>query len=470
MQPRPYQEKALKDLEAGNWTGMLAADLGTGKSPMATWAAQRAGSQHVLIIAPLRTEPGWARTVREIIGTELRPCTNSRANTKERRQNTTDLFNGVPGWYFITWELMRTRNTHKVFDRQKNRTVSKSVTHPFNGTTFDHVIADEVHRACNKSSQSSQVLTRIRARHRLALSATPAGDQPVNIFGALKFLYPKRFSSFERFGTQFFHHSVDPFSSTGFGRIYGAEKRPGAVRRTVPTWIDIKAKDVLTDLPEVTVVRVDATMTAAQWRQYKGWKEQAIAWLGEHPLAIDMPMTKDMRLRQATLGELSLAVDQDGREQVSYDKDCKSGKIDALLDILSDIGDEQVVVYVHSQRFMTPLLHRLRKAGYSAIEVSGKSSDKWEDFRDGKVQVMCAVIEAVAEGVDGLQHNCRTEIWLSQSNQVVKNLQATGRLNRSGQKRGVIRYLINCPGTIDTDAVEPRLNRKYKDLKDSGLI
>lgn len=470
MKPRPYQEDVLRTLEAGQWTGLLAMDLGTGKTPTATWAAQRAGSGHVLIIAPLRTEPGWARTVREITGQDLRPCTNSRSNTKARRQNTEDLFNGKPGWYFITWELMRVRNTHKVWNQQKKCRVSKSVPHPFNGTTFDHVIADEVHRACNKSSQSSQVLTRIRAKHRLALSATPAGDQPVNIFGALKFLYPKRYSNFQKFGTQFFYSQVDPYSETGFGRIYGAEKRPGAVRRTVPTWVSVKAAEVLDDLPDVTVTRVDATMTAAQRRQYRGWKDKAIAWLGEHPLAIDLPMTKDMRLRQATLGELTLTVDDKGQEQVAYDKDCKSGKIDALLDILSDIGDEQVIVYVHSQRFMTPLLHRLRKAGYSAIEVSGKSSDRWEDFRDGKVQVMCAVIEAVAEGVDGLQHNCRTEIWLSQSNQVVKNLQATGRLNRSGQRRGVIRYLVNCPGTIDTDAVEPRLNGKYQDLKNSGLV
>ena len=468
MRPRPYQADALAELEAGDWTGLVASQLGTGKTAIAPWAAQLAGSRRVLIVAPLRTEPGWARTVQEVTGAPLRLCVNSRGRGRARSEATRDLKAGVPGWYFVTWETLRQWGTTRRRD-SKGRMVSKP-GNPLPGVTMDHLVADEVHRACDFRSLNSGVLTRVHATRRLALSATPAGAQPVNVYGALKFLWPKRYPSYTRFADHFFVSTSNIYSDSGFGSLYGREKRPGAVRASTPVWIDIQAREVLDDLPEVTVVRVDAQMTAAQRRQYRGWEEQAVAWLDAHPVAIDLPVTKDMRLRQATLGELTLVRDDTGTEQVAYAEDCASGKIDALLDILAGVGDEPVIVYTHSQRFMAPLLHRLWEAGYTAIEVSGKSRDRWEDFRDGKVQVMCAVVEAVAEGVDGLQHRCHTEVWLSQSNSVVKNVQATGRLERSGQKHRITRYLVSCPGTVDTKAVAPRLADKYRTLAISGLI
>jgi len=52
----------------------------------------------------------------------------------------------------------------------------------------------------------------------------------------------------------------------------------------------------------------------------------------------------------------------------------------------------------------------------------------------------------------------------------VRCVQAQGRLHRTGQTGTVVRWLLQCPGTVDTESVIPRLDQRYTDLKVSGLI
>ena len=115
------------------------------------------------------------------------------------------------------------------------------------------------------------------------------------------------------------------------------------------------------------------------------------------------------------------------------------------------------------------VLHRLRRAGVEAIEVSGRSRGDYRDLIDDKVRAIVAQHEAMSEGVDGLQRVCHTEFWLSQSNSLVINEQATGRLNRQGQEQPVNRFLIQAEDTID-DKVLGRLRERYDRLAASGLI
>lgn len=480
--PYGYQQEVIDSVGKDN--ALLAMGLGTGKTNTATWLALQGSHDKVLIVAPIRTFDGWVRTVMDLVGVPLREVTNKR---KAGRANLDALRSGQNGWYFCGWEYMRSLNTEKRWDGNAEKFLNKSVTKPFNGVVLDLVIADEWHRASNSQSQNFQVISRIKAGRRLALSATPAGDKPVNIYAAYAWLWPDRFTSFHRFGKQFFHSEVNHWAITEksmrTGRIplvYTREKRPGSVRQMVPHHVLVPADKAYPDMPEVNVQRVLCKMTREQSKQYDEWVKEAVAWFDDNPVAIDIPMHMDMRLRQATLGELSI----DGQEEVvlpngmvttkpviSYAADCKSGKIDALLDVAKDLGDEKQVVYCHSKKFLVPLKYRLDKAGLSWVEVSGDDRDSWRRFRDDpSVQFLLAVIPAVAEGVDGLQKVCHIEHWLSEDNRVVLNLQATGRLHRGGQTQRVTRYLYQCEGTVDTTAIVPRLEEKYSNLKSSGLV
>ena len=479
MELRDYQAAAVEQVAAAGGTGLLALALGAGKTLVALTCAERSLKEEgkepedarVLIVAPLHTIDGWRRHVREVWGLELRECA---ATGKDRKANLEALWNREEhGVFFIGWSLMTARNKHKKKDK-RGRMVSAPDTHAFGGTLFDILIADEVHRACNHQSLNSKVLCRIRAKRRLALSATPAGNLPVNIFGALKFLWPLRYTSFTRFADIFFKSQFNPFSDTGYGKLYGEEKQPGRVRATTPCWVSVTRQQALPELADVDIRRVAATMTRDQKRIYKQWRDKAIAWLDDHPVAVNLPVVLDTRLQQATLAQptvmdMTTSVGTP-KEVVTFDKDARSGKIDALLDILQDIGDERVIVFTHSRKFLVPLRWRLEKAGYRVEQVSGDDHEGWRKFRDDRgVQILLAVVSAIAEGVDGLQTDCHTEIWMSRDSSLVINEQAQGRLHRSGQKRGVVRYLVQCPGTID-DTVVGRLAERHRALTESGLI
>lgn len=480
MELRDYQAAAVEQIAAAGGTGLLACCLGSGKTYTALTSAKRSleydakepKDARVLIVAPLHTIDGWRRHVREVWGLELRECAAKGADRKANLEALWD--RNEKGVFFIGWSLMTARNKHKKKDNRTGKMVSASDTHAFGGTLFDILIADEVHRACNHKSLNSKVLCRIRAKRRLALSATPAGNLPVNIYGALHFLWPTRYTSFTRFADFFFKSQFNPFSDTGFGKLYGEEKQPGRVRATTPCWVSVTRQEALPELADVDIRRVAATMTRDQKRIYKQWRDKAIAWLDDHPVAVNLPVVLDTRLQQATLAQpvvLDYTTQTGGtREVVTFDKDSKSGKIDALLDILQDLGDERVIVFTHSRKFLTPLRWRLEKAGYRVEQVSGDDHEGWRKFRDDKkVQILLAVVSAIAEGVDGLQTDCNTEIWLSRDSSLIINEQAQGRLHRSGQTRGVVRYLVQCPGTID-DTVVGRLAERHRALTESGLI
>jgi hypothetical protein len=469
FKPRHYQERVLEGLANSKtpYTGLVGAGLGTGKTAMSVWNALNAfgstiGEQIILIVAPVRTESGWRSHWKTLAGIDMR--TLSGKKTKDALAVWSDLEARVPGVYFITWELMRSRNKEKRWDGRAKKYVFKSMAKPFYGVNFGMVIADEWHRACNHSSLNFDVARHIQAQYRLALSATPAGNKPCNIWAALKFLWPNHYGGYWDFCAKFFKEESNPFSY--FGKTYTGERSPGMVRRGAPSYHEVSQAEANPELPGVIIHRVEVELSREQRKLYAQLEKDALTYLDDKPLALSIPMELDLRLRQMTLGVPSF--NEDGT--VDYKEDCKSSKLDAMMDIIADLPeDEPVVVWVHSQKFIKAVLHRLRKAGISCIEVSGKSRGDFHAMIDGDVRVIVAQHEAMSEGVDGLQRVCHTEIWLSQSNSLVINEQATGRLNRQGQSTAVNRFLIQATNTVD-DRVLGRLQERFDRLKASGLI
>ena len=422
------------------FTGLVGAGLGTGKTAVSVWNALNAfgdtiGEQIILIIAPVRTESGWRSHWKTLAGIDM--VTRRGKKTKAALRAWSNLEAHKPSVYFITWELMRSRNKEKRWDGRAKKHVFKSTPKPFYGVEFGMVIADEWHRACNHASLNFAVARNIKAQYRLALSATPAGNKPCNIWAALKFLWPNHYGGYWDFCEKFFKAEANPWSA--YGKDFSGEKHPGMVRRGAPSYHEVSQAEANPELPGVVVHRVEVELNRQQRKLYNELEDKALTFLGDYPLALSIPIELDLRLRQMTLGVPSFNDDM----TVDYKEDCKSSKLDAMMDIIADLPeDEPVVVWVHSQKFIKAILHRLKKAGISCIEVSGKSRGDFQDMIDGTVRVIAAQHEAMSEGVDGLQQVCHTEIWLSQSNSLVINEQATGRLNRQGQKTAVNRFLI----------------------------
>lgn len=438
--------------------GLLAWEPGCGKTYGAIWVTRKLNAdRRVIVVCPKRVIPSWQASIKAITGQEAKVLSRT---TKAGRINIEDMLNGVDGWWIINFELLVSLG--KSIDAGKWPSVS------FSKKSFDMVVVDEVHRIANHRTQSFRAVKALKSKCRLGLSGTPAGNKPVNIYGVLKFLNPDNVDrSFYRFADEFFVSEFNPFAASPYARIYGGEKTPGALRDSVgDNWSAMRGGEVFGDLPPVNVQRVICGMRREQKRMYREFVDHCLAVMDGGASAASSAAVLDGRLRQITLGPLRIVGDSVEFEERG------SSKIDATLDILSDLPpDEKVILWCHSRKFMAPLRKRLADAGYWSVELSSDYRDEWRQFLepDGP-RVLCAVIAAAAEGIDGLQNVCNTEIWLSEDNSVILNLQASARLNRKGQTKRVNRFLLQCENTVDVTAVEPRLEAGYERLRESGLI
>lgn len=163
------------------------------------------------------------------------------------------------------------------------------------------------------------------------------------------------------------------------------------------------------------------------------------------------------------------AVDLDALD-ISY-KDVPHPKIGMVKEIIEDLPDDApVMIFTHSAKFAVLCA---RKLGTKARAwYGGTSQAKRQELKETfgtDYRILVAVVAAIGEGTDGLQQRAHHEIWLSQAEDAMLNIQAEGRLNRPGQDKVVQRWYVRSPGTIDEDVYLDQMEKRaalratYKD-------
>lgn len=439
-----------------NEATLLALPLGSGKTTVTVEALLREGSKVNLVVAPRNTAHGWERTVRRQYEDYTDPLLFRRIDsTVSGKKAMSDLWAGVPGWYFVTWQWFALRPAG-FWDRLK----------------VDAVIADECQRMQNRKSKSWRNMRGLgKNSRRIALSGTPQGNRMEGLWTTLRWLFPAgpKSSSLYRTPLSFWAWAsdwliIDENEFLGFTEVKGERFESGTMLSYYESYI--READP-TEVPPVNDIIIHVPLSAEQRRLYRQVEKEAIAWLntpdpetGKLPMVAELPMTIRLRLRQITLGVP--IINENGK--VGYAVDTNSSKIDAALEELELLDDnEPVLVFTHSREFAEVAAARFSRAGFRSFGWHGGSSDKarraavaaWGDPLG--VQVIVAVVEAIAEGTDGLQDYCSEEIWLSRSENRYMNEQAEGRLPRTGQKRIVNRRQIIAPGTYDEGILDKHL-------------
>ena len=436
---------------------VAAAESGKSKSVFCAWEqslgktlaaveyAKGVGAETIIVVCPLNTRRSWTDSFNEQDPTmpvyRLSP-------EKEHVVNFTKLANGERGAYLVGWELMRRGSIE--------------------GANVDLVIADETHRQQNRGSDSHNGLKGVNGIHKLALSGTPAGNQPDGIFATIHWLWPDRYRSHQAWVDRFWR-----VIRNGAVVEFVREQTPGGVLADLPMFSRRLRKDHRDDMPAVlpeTVIDVD--MTSGQWKIYNQFKNSSAAWIGDEFVPAALPLVEDLRLGQVTLGVPT--VDESGT--VTFALDCKSSKIDMLVDVLKgQPADSTMLVMVPSARFIPSVVHQLNKKGYSAAGLSGELTppgaarekvlaDFGTEFR-----VLVAGIAAIAEGTDGLQYKCSRQFWLDKHPNNMLNQQGKWRLDRPGQTEPVQSWFTKAVGTINERRVErlEEINATLEDFIDN---
>jgi superfamily II DNA or RNA helicase len=147
--------------------------------------------------------------------------------------------------------------------------------------------------------------------------------------------------------------------------------------------------------------------------------------------------------------------------EVVFKDDCKSSKIEALEDILKNrIDDEPALILTDSRKFADVMCARIPGSVPWHGNVSQTQREKYKtQFMAGEVKYIVAVIPAIAEGVDGLQHATRNIVWVSRSDNRILNEQVMKRVHRQGQTRQVRSFDIVALDTYDSGVISDQLSK-----------
>lgn len=493
---RNFQSEVIEQVIEGEGKALIALPLGAGKTAVAVESVRRLGARRILVTAPLNTFSGWERHFNMF----MPDLPIYRVNVNTEKDVLPHLKAGEEGVWIVGWEYGRgarrqkvDEDGNKVFKRGKGgkqEKVMETIREQLDWSKYpalDAVIADESARMANrKSIQTKVVWSSKKVPIKLALSATPAGNRIEGIWSTLHWLWPEKFKYFGPWADTYLEKEVNHHAQARGGAIvynYLGEKRRGIVAKSIPVYAKRTEEEVHGELPGVVEHMIEVDMTAAQHRVYRQFEDEALAWLDGHPVAAALPITKRIRLHQTALA-VPTVVEQDGEVQVTFADTAKSSKIDALLEIMGDLpNEEQVLVWTHSKRIVPVVVARLTKAGYDTVQATGGQSqrereDALDRFKAGEAQVLVATVPTLSEGVDGLQHVCATEVWLSKIDGLTLNRQAEGRLLRPGQKRVINRFIIAARRTVETmdkrgvdgNGQLGRLLAQYEDLKEADMM
>ena len=431
------QERVVQRVVSEPTRSALNASLmGVGKTVMGVETAIRLSAKTVLIIGPLNTYWGWYDTIQR--QTEYKATITKIDSTKTGKQAFEDIKMGKDGWYFVGREYFRTKD--------------------WAGIVPDIAMVDECHFAQNRKSKSFKTLKTLKPKFKLSMSGTPFGNKFEGFWAVSRWLWPNDQivdKSFWRWVDKYCETQYSPFSQMD---IIG-EREPGAFAKTLPCYIRLFPAKEIDTVSEVRYV----DLVPSQRRVYEKFQKDLVVWLEENPLVAEVPVAARIRLRQMTLAVPSIA--DDGG--VYFEDDAVSTKYKALAEIIEDNPTDPMLILTDSQKYARIVVNRLNAKGEVAFEWSGMANQKQreeakQEFLNGTLKYIVAVIPAIAEGVDGLQDVCSTVVWLSHSDSNILNQQVLDRIRRRGQKEIVKVYDIIARDTYDEGQLSGLIETQLK--------
>lgn len=486
MLPMPHQVADTNKLRAHNYTGLLNVEPGGGKTASSLFATRDSGASRILIIAPDQTHrSAWQPTVEAILGQEARSIGNTG---KAKKQALFDFEFGTPGVYLTSPQFM-----------------TKADVSSWEG---DMLITDEGHLLNNAkakgqrkwsgyapSGSDNQIAPRFGMR--MFLSGTSWRNNFERAWATMRYLWPElnhrgqiahdnyylwlndrmTYEDIVK-SVEWFETDWDSYRNRGeqWGKIIqgvphlGAvetvkkflnEKTPGQLISEAPCVIthfrrekccDFHPNGFLpTDAPQE--IREVIELLPAQKKAIRELEDHYLTYLEDQPLAVDLTLTQQQRIRQLALGvpvlEFYPGQNADGetveKVRLDFEPDCKSPFADRLFDILEELDDEPVVVYLESQVFARVLTEKLNNKGITAFEYSGVTKkdrdDNLEQFGK-KFRVAVVTLASGGTGLDGIQRVTKTEVWFERSVDETTNTQGEARADRMGGVGQVQRYYL----------------------------
>lgn len=416
--------------------------------------------------------------------------------------------------YIINWESAKLHTKlagYGTIELSQKDITPKELNH-LNPRT---VIMDEAHRLKDPRSQQTRAAWALahQAEFRVAATGTPTADNVGDMWGLGHCVEELWFPAKTKFLDRYAEISLNFF---GGAEVLGvkAENRAELYSIIDPIMRRVPKEAALPQLPPKLPVQIRYTpMTAKQQKAYSQMESSMIAMLNEILVAPN-PLSQLTRLMQFAsasaelervtrrvtvkvpvridgaevtdeeielLEELDLddafneayitpyARDEDGkittirrvieREEVVVRLSAPSAKIDDMVDLLEELGDDPLVVAAESRQLIELAAARLDKLKISYGLITGAQSAyerslAVNSFQAGRIRVILMTLGAGAEGITLTRAN--TMLFMQEAWSEIKNIQAQDRVHRIGSEiHDFVRIIKQVtPGTVEQHKIE----------------
>ncbi|MCW2763867.1 MAG: hypothetical protein JWR85_4068 [Marmoricola sp.] len=456
--------------------GLLLNDMGMGKSPVTTSTLRvlSVSGEDVfpaLIVCPNTMKGTWAKewaTWWPGIRTEvLDGGKNARLAAIDR------VATGESQVLITNWESLRGHSklasygstrlrpcircqpalAEGLTEQERSRSINSCERCPreLNAITWRSIVADEVHRAKDPTAKQARALWALATEDttiRFALTGTPIADAPDDLWSALHFIDPVQWPVKTKFVDRWCQTVFNPFGGT---TIIGLkpETKEEFFRITDPYVRRVPKELVLDQLPPKLFSTRYVDMQPKQKKAYDTMRDDMVTEL-EHEIGVtgrtvaSSPMIQHLRLGQfaSAYAELYTVMVRDPETgemvpKVKVRLTEPSNKLDALDEILDEMGDKPVVVFAESRQLIELAATRLEKQHilFTTI-VGGQTSEERTAsiarFQNGKVRVMLATIKAGGTGITLTRADML--VFLNRSWSRIENAQAEDRVHRIGSE------------------------------------
>jgi SNF2 family DNA or RNA helicase len=430
---RPYQEtgvKWLQNLFRLGLSGMLCDEMGLGKTHQAIAFVAVMANQKMhlktLVVCPTSVLYHWEKQLKNYLP-------HQKVHLFHGQTRSFDPKEFQQGILLTSYGVLR------------------SDIEMLSEIPFDLAVYDELQIAKNPHSKVYAALSKIQTLMKIGLSGTPIENTIEDLKALLDLLLPKLLPKASEFKEKF----LIPIEKN-----YDKKARLRLNRVTAPFIMRRLKKDVLKDLPDKVETDMLCEMSPQQELIYhKIVSEQKSSLLNM------LSEEKEGTLHVfALLTKLKQLCDHPSLIEPGLDpfKEDMSGKWDLFKELLQEARDsgQKVVVFSQYLEMLNIIETYLKKSGIGFASLRGSSMDRAEQVKrfqeDPKCEVFVGSLLASGVGIDLTAASVviHYDRWWNPA----KEAQATDRVHRIGQNRGVQVFKL-----ITKDTIEERIDWLIKD-------
>lgn len=314
---------------------------------------------------------------------------------------------------------------------------------------WTRVIVDEVHKIKNPTALRTKAVYALSTERRVGLTATQIHKSAADLFGVLRWLYPKNYRNKRKYYLKYVETEKDWM---GHEHIVGTRNISGLAREISPFTMIVNASDEFAGVPKALYIPTEVPMTATQDELYWKVANADDVFVEGTNLTVLNGLSRLSKLQQI------------GTDPTLVDEDRESSKIEWLQDWVEEL-QEQAIIFVRWRE----LAGKLANLFDCPLVASGSPEGSELPFKRGDKKLLVATIDAAAESLDF--PDVHTDVFVDCHPSNIIMSQAIGRIDRPGSGvTAVKRHFFLLSSIIDREMYEAfRHNKNEAELLYSAI-